>query len=164
MKDNKKSGKAHKKTEKKGETNDTCEDIEEYKKLAQKIQADFENYRKRMERERQEHEKFANERIVAEFLEVKDNLERALMTQENNESVIEGITLTLKQLDNILNKHGVIELDPLNQEFDPKYHEAMVAEDGDVQHETVADVLQKGYLLHSRVLRPAKVKIIKPKG
>ncbi len=138
------------------------EKLEEYTGLLQSVQADFENYRKRVEREREEDRKYANQQIVEEFLEVRDNLERALAN--SGETVVEGVELTLRQLDNLLKKHGVEEINPAGERFDPSFHEALMADEGDVEDETVSEVLQKGYMLHSRVLRPAKVKITKPGG
>lgn len=135
----------------------------EYLELAQRVQADFENYKKRAGREREDQRKFANQQIVEEFLEVKDNLERALENQADTKSLTEGITLTLKQLDTLLKRHGVEEINPQGQAFNPNYHEALMYEEGDVAEETVAEVLQKGYALHERVVRPAKVRITKPK-
>ena len=137
--------------------------VEEYTALLQRVQADFENYRKRVERESVEQRKYANQEIVEEFLDVRDNLERALGNRGDAGSVADGVELTLKQLDGLLRKHGVDEINPLGEAFNPNYHEAVAAELGDVDGETVSDVLQKGYVLHSRVIRPAKVKVTKPK-
>ena len=124
--------------------------------------ADFINYKERMKREMGEDRLYANQRIVEEFLEVRDNLERALSDPTECESVTEGVKLTLKQLDDLLSKHGIEEINPVGKIFDPQYHEALMVEEGEVAEETVGEVLQKGYILHSRVVRPAKVKIIKP--
>ncbi|HHQ44624.1 MAG TPA: nucleotide exchange factor GrpE, partial [Candidatus Altiarchaeales archaeon] len=135
----------------------------EYLELLQKVQADFENYKKRAERERAEHQRYANQKIVEEFLEVKDNLERALQNKEDAKSMASGVELTLKMLDGLLKKHGVEEINPAGEKFDPNFHEALMFEEGAVEDETVSEVLQKGYLLHSRVVRPAKVRITKPK-
>lgn len=137
--------------------------VEEYTKLLKKVQADFENYKKRAEKEQADSRKFANQLIVEEFLEVRDNLERALSETEDPQSVVEGVRLTLKQLDSLLKKHGVEEVNPVGEVFDPRYHEALMATDGEGDKEMVAQVLQKGYMLHSRVVRPAKVKITKPR-
>ena len=135
----------------------------EYLELAQRLQADFENYKKRMQREREDSRKYANQKIVQEFLDVKDNLERALEHQGEAKSLSEGIKLTLKQLDGLLKKHGVSEINPIGERFDPNFQEAMMFDEGGVEEETVSEVFQKGYSLHSRVVRPAKVKVTKPK-
>ncbi|MFH1403261.1 MAG: nucleotide exchange factor GrpE [Candidatus Altiarchaeota archaeon] len=156
----------HRKTPKTGgkrATEDFKADADEYKGLLQRVQADFENYKKRVERDKEDSRRYANQEIVEEFLEVKDNLERALDNKDNGDGVIDGVRLTLKQLEALLKKHGVEELNPSGDKFDPNYHEALMAEEGDVDGETVSEVLQKGYMLHSRVVRPAKVKIIKPR-
>jgi molecular chaperone GrpE len=160
--------KTQRKSEKKSKLRKEFEEVkaraEEYKGLVQHVQADFENYRKRVERDFDERQKYANQAIVGELLDVRDNLERALENKGGMEGLVEGVELTLKQLDSLLEKHGVLELNPVGVKFDPNFHEALLAEEGDVDEETVVEVLQKGYLLHSRVIRPAKVKIIKPKG
>ncbi len=143
---------------------------EEQKNLAEKRlddlkmeRANFINYKARVKREQDDARLYANQAIVGEFLEIKDNLERALDAQGDAESVRDGVRLTLKNLDTLLKKHGITEIDPEGGAFDPNLHEAMMADDGDVDEETVSEVLQKGYMLNKRVIRPAKVKIIKPK-
>ncbi|MBD3388178.1 MAG: nucleotide exchange factor GrpE [Candidatus Altiarchaeales archaeon] len=138
-------------------------ETEDYKALLQRVQADFENYRKRVDRDREDSRRYANQKIVEEFLEVKDNLERALDNNGESGSVVEGVKLTLKQLDGLLKKHGVEEMNPSGCAFDPRFHEAVLVEEGDVDEECVGEVLQKGYVLHERVVRPAKVKIFKPR-
>ncbi|MBD3262498.1 MAG: nucleotide exchange factor GrpE [Candidatus Altiarchaeales archaeon] len=134
----------------------------QYLELVKKIQADFENYRKRMEQQAQEQKKYANQKIICEMLPVKDNLEQALENTGNPPSLCEGVKLTLKTLENILAKHGVEEIEAENKCFDPNLHEAFFSEQGDVEKEQVAQVLQKGYKIGSRVVRPVKVKVLKP--
>ena len=125
--------------------------------------ASFINYKNRVQKEREADRLYANQEIVREFLEIRDNLGRALDHTEGSEDVMEGVRLTLKQLDALLKKHGIEEIDPEGGLFDPNFHEAISAEEGDVEEETVGEVLQKGYLLNGRVIRPAKVSIKKPK-
>ena len=122
--------------------------------------ANFINYKDRVVKDRENDRLFANQRIVEELLDVKDNLERALSAGDGK-GVSEGVELTLKQLEVLLKKHGVSEICEIDK-FDPKFHEAMIVEKGDVEEECISEILQKGYMLHSRVVRPAKVKIIKP--
>ncbi len=129
-----------------------------------KERADFINYKNRALRDREDYIRYANQQIVGEFLQVKDNLERALTSSNGGQDVVEGVKLTLSQLQTLLKKHGVEEFDPKGNTFDPNYHDAVMVEEADVDCEVVGEVFEKGYTLNERVIRPAKVKIIKPKG
>lgn len=145
----------HPHEEEKKRTDELLEDLK-------RERASFINYKARMEREQEQARLYANQAIVEEFLEVKDSLESALKSCGDGESVTEGVRLTLKRLESILKKHGIKEIESLNMPFDPNIHEAMLFEEGEVESETVSETLQKGYLLNGRVIRPAKVRIIKP--
>lgn len=127
--------------------------------------ADSENVRKRAQTEVANAHKFALESFAAELLPVKDSLEAAL-TSENItvESLKSGDELTLKQLRSALEKFNVVEVNPVGQKFDPHRHQAISMVDADADPNTVVQVLQKGYLLHDRVLRPALVTVAKPKN
>lgn len=127
--------------------------------------ADGENIRKRAQTEVANAHKFALESFAAELLPVKDSLEAAL-TSENItvESLKSGDELTLKQLRSALEKFNVVEINPVGQKFDPHRHQAISMVDADADPNTVVQVLQKGYLLHDRVLRPALVTVAKPKN
>jgi molecular chaperone GrpE len=128
----------------------------------EKSNAQYQNYKNTLDKRYEERMRFANQQIVEEFLDIRDNLERALDAGGGDVPVVEGVKLTLKMLDGLLKRHGIRELNPVGESFDPNYHEALCVEQGDVPGEVVGEVLQKGYALHSRVIRPAKVKIIKP--
>jgi molecular chaperone GrpE len=151
------------------------EDIEEWKKKHDDVKeqlvylaADFENYKKRMSKERDEDRKFADSKLLKEFLVVADNLERAvsaLPPDDQDKGLIalkQGVELTLKQFHSILNLHGVTRIKALGEKFDPRMHEVMFQEETDqAPDDTVLEELQAGYLLHERVLRPALVKVAK---
>jgi molecular chaperone GrpE len=127
--------------------------------------ADFENYKKRATREKEDWTKFANEDLIRAILPFVDNLERALDHSEKTEdiqSLIEGIKLTIQQLLKILNKFGVSPIESLGKPFDPTMHEAMLVVETD-QHEPnqVVEEFQKGYLLNDRLLRAATVSVSK---
>jgi molecular chaperone GrpE len=128
--------------------------------------ADLENYRKRAQREKEDLARFANEGILKEILPVMDNLERAVdhARQENGggEALLQGVELTLGHFRKVLEKFGVTPIESLGQPFDPAFHEAMGQVES-AQHppNTVAQELQKGFLLNSRLLRPALVMIAK---
>jgi molecular chaperone GrpE len=131
--------------------------------------AEFENYRKRSARESQDFRKYANETLLKELLPVVDNLELAVKSarEEGNgqESLVDGIDLTLKEILRVLNKFGVQAVEALNQPFDPAFHQAVVGEESDKHPKnTVIQELQKGYTLHDRLLRPSMVVVAKPRA
>ena len=130
-------------------------------------QAELENYRKRLIRDKEEAVQFANENLIRDLLGFLDNMERALAAAKGTGDVkglIEGFEMTQGQLLSTLDKNwGLKAIDSVGQEFDPSLHEAcMMAVDESLDKETVLDEFQKGYTLHGRVIRPAKVKIGKP--
>lgn len=151
------------------------EELEEWKKKHDDVKeqlvylaADFENYKKRMSKERDEDRKFADSKLLKEFLVVADNLERAvsaLPPDDQDKGLLalkQGVELTLKQFHSILNLHGVTRIKALGEKFDPRMHEVMFQEETDqAPDDTVLEELQAGYLLHERVLRPALVKVAK---
>jgi len=129
-------------------------------------QADLENYRKRVQREKQEMARFANEGLLRDLLPVIDNLQRAVdhaREQQNDAgALIEGVEMTLGQFASTLEKFGVTPVEAAGKPFDPALHEAMgqmVSADMPPNH--VAQELQKGYRLHDRLLRPALVMVSK---
>ncbi len=130
-----------------------------------RVAAEFENYKKRMEKEKSDLIKYANEGLMKELLGVIDNLQRALEQAEQNaqaESLVEGIRMILKQMEDTLGKHGVFEIQALGKAFNPNLHEAMMHEAANEHAEnTVIDEFQKGYVLKDRLLRPSLVKVSK---
>ncbi|HDM22302.1 MAG: nucleotide exchange factor GrpE [Methanomicrobia archaeon] len=128
--------------------------IEDNLNQMKKIQADFINYRKRMEKEKEEFIKYANSDLILKLLDVLDNLERA------SESGDEGIKLIYKQFRSILEKEGLEEIDATGK-FDPYYHEVIAVENSECEDGTILEVLQKGYMFNNKVLRHAKVKVCK---
>ncbi|MGE5523781.1 MAG: nucleotide exchange factor GrpE [Rhodospirillaceae bacterium] len=127
--------------------------------------ADSDNIRKRAQAEVSNAHKFALESFAAELLPVKDSLEAALASENVTvESLRSGEELTLKQLRAALEKFNVTEVNPVGQKFDPHRHQAISMVESDAEPNTVVQVLQKGYLLHDRVLRPALVTVAKAKN
>ncbi len=129
--------------------------------------AEQENYRKRMERELDNARKYAIERFAQELVPVADSLEAGISagTASSGSALLEGSTATLKQLLRAFDKAGIKVIDPLGQPFDPAWHEAMVAqESSDTPANTVLSVIQKGYSLNGRLLRPARVVVSKAPG
>src|SRR5687768_15161379 len=125
--------------------------------LAQRIQADFENYRKRAAREAAAAGNRAKSGLVRELLPIVDNLERALMSAEEGEQhLAEGVRLVHSELIAVLERNGVQQFDPAGDRFDPAEHEALSVREGE-EPGVVLDVVEKGYRANGTVLRPARV-------
>jgi len=126
-----------------------------------RLQAEMDNLRKRNERDLANAHKFALEKFANELLPVKDSLEMGLLAADDNADVSrlkEGSELTLKMLSSAMEKFNIKEINPLNESFNPDYHEAIsMQERQDVAPNTVVTVVQKGYLLNDRLIRPAMV-------
>jgi molecular chaperone GrpE len=128
--------------------------------------ADLENFKKRAAKDKEEWTKFANEDLIKAILPVIDNLERAVNHAEkvaDTGVMIEGVRLTIKQILQTLNRFGLASFESVGKPFDPSVHEAMLVVESD-QHQPnhVVEEFQKGYLLNSRLLRPATVSVSKP--
>ena len=124
--------------------------------------AELDNFRKRAERDMLAARKYGVEKIASELLDVRDNLERGLEAAkaqgQEASAVADGMDLTLKQLIAVMERYGVTQLDPKGEAFNPEWHQAMsTLEKADVAPNTVVEVMQKGYRLHDRLLRPALV-------
>jgi len=130
-----------------------------------RVAADFENYKKRAAREKEEWVKYANEELMKAILPFVDNLERALNhagKAENNQNVMEGLRLTLQQLLQTLYRFGLSPIESVGKPFDPTVHEAMIAVETDQQEPNqVLEEFQKGYFLKDRLLRPSTVSVSK---
>ena len=141
------------------------ESKENYDRLL-RMAADFENYKKRAAREKEDWTKFANEDLIKGVLPFIDNLERAVNHAQKVNDVgvlIEGVRLTLQQLLQSLNKFGLSFFESVGKPFDPAVHEAMlVVETDQYEPDQVIEEFQKGYLLNDRLLRPATVSVSKP--
>jgi molecular chaperone GrpE len=126
-----------------------------------RMQAEMENLRKRMARDSEKARKFALERIMKDLLQVSDSMERGLAAADETatvESLREGQELTLKMFTKVLQDHHLEVIDPAGQPFDPEWHEAVtVLPSEEVDENTVLEVLQKGFRLHDRLIRPAMV-------
>jgi len=131
-----------------------------------RAKAETENARRRAREDVDKARRFALDRFAADLLPVRDSLEAALTTggEVGVESLKSGVELTLKQLVSVFEKNDIIEINPLNDKFDPNYHQAIGMVDGEGEANTVATVLQKGYALHDRVVRPALVMVRKGAG
>lgn len=133
---------------------------------ALRAQAELENVRRRAERDLQNAHKFALERFVSELLPVKDSLELGLSASTEKgasvESIAEGVELTLRMLEQAMEKFGITVVDPAGEPFNPEFHQAMTMQQSDTAESgTVLTVVQKGYLLNERLVRPAMVIVAK---
>ena len=143
------------------------QEIAELKDQMLRKQADFENFRKRLIRDREDSIRFANTNLLLDLVETIDNFERAIKSAEDSkdfDTFYTGVDMIEKQLTSTLeNKYGLKRFESEGEEFDPEVHEAVAAEESsDVTVQTVLQVLQKGYMLHDRVLRHAKVRVAIP--
>ncbi len=138
-------------------------EMEGHKNQYLRTLADFQNFRRRNEEQMREFRQYASRELIVGLLPILDNFQRALAAAEQNqtyESLVGGVSLTLRQLQELLVKQGVKPIEALGKEFDPTYHEAVVrVEEGDEPENTVVEELQAGYTMHDRVLRPAMVKV-----
>lgn len=121
--------------------------------------ADYENYKKRLEKEKREFVKYANEKFIKDLLPSLDDLERAIDSSNEGdlESFREGVKIIYKQLNNILKKHNVTPIEATGVKFDPNLHEALMHIPSEEPKNTIVQEYQKGYKLHERVIRPSKV-------
>ena len=145
-----------------------AEEAAQYKDRYIRLYAEFENARKRMERERQEFIKYANEGLITEFLSILDNLERSVEAaqakHEDYEAFLKGVQMIMAQIHEMLKKNDVTPIAAKGLMFDPHRHEVLMQEETDGHEEgTVLDEFQKGYTLGDLVIRTSKVKVAKKK-
>ncbi|SDU52451.1 nucleotide exchange factor GrpE [Desulfobacula phenolica] len=156
---------AKKDTSEKEGINELKEQLLFEKERVLRLSAEFENYKKRKQRESDEFKKFANETVFRQFLTVVDNLERAILSAEEvseDDGLLEGVKLTYKDIIKLFETFNVKPVEAENKPFDPNFHQAVNQEGTDeVPENTVITVLQKGYLLHDRLIRPAMVVVSK---
>ena len=126
-----------------------------------RLMADFQNYKKRVEKEKKDLYSYANEKLVTELLDVLDNFERALEQETSDENFKKGMEMIFKQLSNVLEKSGLAEIAALGEDFDPNVHNAVMTEETeDYESGKVSGVMQKGYTLNGKVIRPSMVKVV----
>jgi molecular chaperone GrpE len=141
------------------------QDLSEKTKLAEErlnqlkyLQADFDNYRKKFEKEKEDIIRLANEKLIKELLIIVDDFERCLEQFENSEAK-NGLILVQRNFFKILEKHGLKQIEALGKKFDPNLHEAVIKETSDEEDGFVLEELQKGFMLKSKVIRPSMVKV-----
>lgn|SRR5690625_455290 len=157
------------------ETEETIEELqseikrmkEEYEKTYERmlrIQAEYENFKKRTQREKISDRKYRSQDLANELLPALDNFERALAIEatEETKSIIEGISMVYRQIKDAFKAEGIEEIECVGKEFDPNLHHAvMQVEDENKESNIIVEELQKGYILNDRVIRPAMVKVNK---
>lgn len=125
-----------------------------------RLMADFQNFKRRTEKEKSDIYAFANEKLIGELLNVIDNFERALAAGDAEDNFYKGMEMILKQLLGVIEKAGASEIKALGEDFDPNFHNAIMMEDStEYESGKVTGVLQKGYVLNNKVIRPAMVKV-----
>lgn len=138
-----------------------AEERDQFLALLQRTQADFENYQKRNQREREQERRYQHRALAFDLLPAIDNLERALAAaQQSGETgtLVDGVRMVHTQLLDAFKRHGITRIEALGQQFDPNLHQAMMQQPApDKPANTVLQVLEHGYMLHDRVLRPARV-------
>ncbi len=144
---------------------DTSDRLKETHDRLLRTAAEFDNFKKRAVKEKEDVQRFGIERLLKDFLPVMDNLERALDHAEQHDSrqVIEGVRLVQKLFETTLAKHGVVGFSALGKPFDPSLHEALMQRESDEPAGTVVSEMAKGYKLNDRLVRPAAVVVSKPR-
>jgi molecular chaperone GrpE len=139
-----------------------AQERDEFLERLQRATADFSNYQKRMQRENEEAKKYAASPVVLDLLSVMDNLRRALEAAvgKMDDDYLKGFRMIEDQLLDTLKKHGVTPIDALEKPFDPNFHDALLeVKDGSKPDKTVVEVYEEGYMIHDRLLRPARVRV-----
>ena len=145
-----------------------AEDAAKYKDQYVRLYAEFENARKRMDREKQDFVRYANEELIVEFLGILDDLERSIQAaktkHEDSDAFIKGIEMVMSQVHDMLKKNNVKPMEAEGKAFDPHSHEVLMQEEReDLEDGTIIEEFQKGYCLGDKVVRTAKVKVAKGK-
>lgn len=155
----------HKCKEKKEECK--CENREkEHVETIQRLQADFENYKKRVQRDQKEYCEFAEKALIEKLLPFIDNFDLAMQNSNNEskEEFIKAIEMVHKQLHNTLNKEGLKKINTKDQKFNPELHQPILQEESDKEPNTILDEIQPGYIFKDKILRHSKVKLSKLTG
>lgn len=127
-----------------------------------RLQADFQNYRTRTEKEKSDIYAYASEKLIIKLLPVIDNLERAMASEKEHDSFYEGVDMIRNELMKVLEDEGLERYDGVGEKFDPNFHQAIFMEESDeVESEHIIEAFQVGYKLKDKVIRPAMVKVSK---
>ena len=138
--------------------------IKELTETLQRVQAEFENYKKRSEKDNSEVIKYANADLIKKLLPVLDDFELALKNCRAKDDFYKGIELIYSHLIDALHSQGLRHIECIGKKFDPYFHEALLTEESDKEENTILDEMQKGYMLNDKVVRHSKVKVSKKKS
>jgi len=146
----------------KAELEQSQKDVSENADRVKRLQADFDNFRRRTRQEKEELSTFVVQGLIKDLLPLLDNLERAVSVETADEtSLREGVSMIYKQFFAALEKNGLESIKAVGEKFDPNFHQAIMrVEDADKEDDIVAEELQKGYSVHGRVIRPSMVKVV----
>ena len=146
----------------KAELEQSQKDVSENAYRVKRLQADFDNFRRRTRQEKEELSTFVAQGLIKDLLPLLDNLERAISVETADEtSLREGVSMIYKQFLAALEKNGLESIKAVGEKFDPNFHQAIMrVEDADKEDDIVAEELQKGYSVHGRVIRPSMVKVV----
>ncbi len=141
--------------------------LEEEKERCLRLSAEFENQRKRTQKEKEEFVKYANEKLILELIDIMESFERGLENakeSEDKDKLIQGMELIYRQLKNVLEKNGLVPIKALGEKFDPYKHEAMMQTPSDDEEEgTILEEFSRGYMLNNKVIRYSKVRVSRNK-
>jgi len=137
--------------------------IQELTDTLQRLQAEFENYKKRIEREKAEYKKYVVAEFIQKLLPVLDSFELALRNTNDNEKFMKGVELIYAQLYGVLEAEGLRPIKAVDEKCDPYKHEVLLKQESDKEEDTILEELQKGYMLNNFVLRHSKVKVSEKK-
>lgn len=161
-KDEEKSSKEDELTKLEEELNTKEEENSELKSHIQRLQADFDNFRKQSDKQKQDLIRYANEGLITKFLDVYEDMERALENSKTEEELREGLELIYSKMKSTLEKEGVEEIPAVGEKFDPFKHEALLTVDSpDHENNEIVDELMKGYTLKDKVIKYSKVRVCK---
>lgn len=136
---------------------------DDYQQRSLRTQADFDNFRKRTQKEKEDFAKYASSKLITELLPIIDNFERAISAAgdiADNDSFAKGVGMIFRQLEGVLKAEGLEPMEAVGQPFNPEFHQAIMQVESDEHEEgIVVEEVQKGYMLKDRVLRPAMVKV-----
>ena len=147
-----------------GNSSERSHEIEHYKSIAQRAQADLVNYRNRATQEIEETKRIVQFGLLSRFISIVDDLERAIenLPEDSQNEWSEGVALVLRNLEKILELEGVVQIESLGKPFDPREHEALLYEENtETEDGLIINVIQQGYRLNERVIRPARVIVSK---
>ncbi|MCF6465607.1 nucleotide exchange factor GrpE [Clostridium sp. Cult2] len=150
------------KDEKPEDIHEKDNEVEDLANRLLRLQADFINYKNRVEKDKEKIYTYAAEELMKQLLPILDNFDRALESVEEEDGFYEGVKMIYNQILKVLNENGLKEIECIGEIFDPNFHHAVFAEETEDEEEgTILEVLQKGYLLNDKVIRPSMVKVAK---